>query len=607
MAQELVYTAWTPFGGCGGGALGLQAAHATVKGIRGRFRLLGGLDIEQKACDTFEYLTGVHQLCSDIRNVTPAKLRAYIGDTAPDLTATSAPCQASSQLITNTKALEPKYEALNELTLVLLQLMLATWDELSPVMVFENVPNIRNRARKLLDEVRRILQSNGYVVHDEAHELGKFGFMYDAGEVGGLAQSRKRWLMVARCPRRVPAPIHLPPPLRHRAVGEVLESLCLPNDPVGGPMHVMPGISVLNWLRLALIPAGGDHRDLPAQLARYERRYKSWIAGAVPQANNPNVHAGKFRVNDWSGHASTVTTAVQIGSGAQSVADVRIHNTTPFSGPYGVTPWDKHSPTVASSGTVRNRPVTVADPRVMAGDKGWWGGVLGVTPWSQHSSTITAQASPTKGAFSVADARVPNAYDRGYGVLAWGDTSPTVAAGSHGVGQGAYSIADHRAVSGLPFDAIGPIPLDEVLVMLHEPGPWAIVNKHSDGAPILVIDDVTKKPPVPLVIVAEDKTWHRPFTPLELAMIQGFPATVGGKPLSFAGSGSTDYREQVGNAIPPPALCAVGQMFLRALLQSELGAYEFGADGGFWVERRQSEWLSAGSGYVGTASAFVAH
>lgn len=607
MTQELVYTAWTPFGGCGGSGLGLQAANATVKGIRGRFRLLGGLDIDQKACDTFEYLTGVKQLCEDIRNVTPTQLRAYIGDKAPDLIAGSPPCQGASQLITNTKASEEEYERLNKLILVLVDLVFETWPDGPQIFVFENVPNIRNRARTVLSKVRRIMSAKGYLWHDEAHELGKFGFMYDAGEVGGLAQSRKRWLGVARHARRVPAPIHLPPPLRHRAVGEILESLRLPNDPAGGPMHVMPGISVLNWLRLALIPAGGDHRDLPAVLARHKQRYKSWIAGVVPQANNPNVHASKFRVNDWNGQAGTVTTAVQIGSGAQSVADVRINRALPFNGPYGVVGWQSHSPTVASGGHVCNRPVSVADPRVMAGEKGWWGGVLGVTPWSQHSSTITAQASPTKGAFSVADVRVPTAYDRGYGVLAWGDTSPTVAAGSHGVGQGAYSVADHRAINGLPFDAIGPIPLDEVLVMLHEPGPWAIVDKNNDGAPVLIIDDVTKKPPVPLVVVAEDNTWHRPFTPLELATIQGFPAEVDGKPLLFAGSGSTDWREQIGNAIPPPALCAVGQMFLRSLLQSELGAYEFGADGGFWVERRQHEWLSAGSGYVGQTNALAIH
>jgi hypothetical protein len=141
----------------------------------------------------------------------------------------------------------------------------------------------------------------------------------------------------------------------------------------------------------------------------------------------------------------------------------------------------------------------------------------------------------------------------------------------------------------LPFEAIGPIPLDEMLVMLHEPGPWAIVDRSRDGAPVLVIEDVTKKPPVPLIIVAEDGTWHRPFTPLELARIQGFPEKVRGKPLRFAGSGSTDWREQIGNAIPPPALCAVAQMILRSFLQSELNAYEFGADGGFWVERRARE------------------
>jgi site-specific DNA-cytosine methylase len=634
MAKQMkVYRAWTPFGGCGGGGLGVLAARAEVRGVEGRFELIGGLDIDRIACDTFEYLTGVKQLCKDIREVTPEKLRADLGPNPPDLIYGSPPCQGSSQLITNEKAVEEKYELLNELTLVLVNLIFETWPEGPPILVFENVPNIRNRAKRMLVETRRFLHSKRYLIHDEAHELGKFGHMYDAGETGGLAQSRKRWLMVARCPRRVSAPIHLPPPLRHLTVGEVIESLPLPNDSVGGPMHTMPAINILNWIRLALIPAGGDHRDLPAVLERLGERYKTTRMGLVPQANNPNAHAHKFRVNKWDGHASTVTTAVQIGSGAQSVADPLIRNTGNFSGPYGVVGWDDKSPTVASAGTVRNRPTSVADPlvrksqpfngpfgvvpwdrhsptiasgghvssrpmavqdrRVMAGEVGWFGGVLGVVPWSSEAGTITHRSTPTNGAFSVADPRVPRAYDRGYGVLGWNETSPTVAAGSTGVGQGAYAVADHRVEPTLPFEAIGPIPLDEILVMLHEPGPWAIVDKSKDGAPILIIDDVSKKSPVPLIIIAEDRTWHRPFTPLELARIQGFPAEVRGEPLHFAGSGSTDWREQIGNAIPPPAACAMAQMFLRSFLQSELDAYEFGADGGFWVKRRTEEFEEA--------------
>ncbi len=633
--RERVYTAWTPFGGCGGGGLGVKAARAEVRGVEGRFELIGGLDIDRTACDTFKYLTGVEQLCADIRAVTPEMLRKYLGDKVPDLVMGSAPCEGSSQLITNDKAEEPKYEALNELTLVMVDLIFATWDEPPPVMVFENVPNIRNRAKKLLVEVRRKLKAKGYLIHDEAHEIGKFGNMYDAGEVGGLAQSRKRWLMVARCPRRVPAPIHLPPPLRHRTVGEVLETLPLPNDPTGGPMHTMPAINILNWIRLALIPAGGDHRDLPDVLARMGERYKTIRDGVVPQANNPNAHAHKYRVNEWDGHAGTVTTAVQIGSGAQSVADplTRTTGERDFSGPYGVVGWGDKSPTVASSGTIRNRPVSVADPlvrksqpfngpfgvvpwgsqsptitsgghvssrpvsvadeRVMAGEKGWFGGVLGVVPWGRAAGTITRRSTPTNGAFSVADPLVPRAYDRGYGVLGKNDVSPTVAAGSTGVGQGAYAYADDRITPPLPFEAIGPIPLDEILVMLNEPGPWAIVDKTNDGAPILVIDDVSKKPPIPLIIIAEDGTWHRPFTPLELARIQGFPKQVNGEPLRFAGSGSTDWREQIGRAIPPTAACAMAQMFLRSFLQSELDAYEFGADGGFWVKKRSDEFEEA--------------
>lgn len=591
--RELVYTAWTPFGGCGGSGLGVQAGMAEVRGVVGRFRLIGGLDIDQTACDTYEYLTSVRQLCKDIRELTPEKLRADVGPNVPDLIFGSPPCQGSSQLITNEKAGEEKYELLNELTIVLVKLIFDTWPDGPPVLVFENVPNIRNRAKGMLVEVRSFLRSKDYLINDEAHELGKFGYMYDAGETGGLAQSRKRWLMVCRDPKRVKAPIHLPPPLRHRTVGEILDPLPLPNDPAGGPMHMMPAINILNWIRLALIPAGGDHRDLPDVLARMGDRYKALRANVVPQANNPNAHAHKFKVNDWDGQAGTVTTSVQIGSGAQSVADPLVRKSQPFNGPFGVVPWDRHSPTIASGGHVSSRPMAVQDKRVMGREVGWFGGVLGVVPWGKEVGTVTHRSTPTNGAFSVADPRVPRAYDRGYGVLRRNDVSPTVAAGSTGVGQGAYAFADERVEPKMPFDAIGPIPLDEILVMLHEPGPWAIVDKSGDGTPILIIDDVSKKPPVPLIIIAEDGTWHRPFTPLELARIQGFPSHVRGEPLLFAGGGSTYYREQIGNAIPPPAACAVAQMILRSFLQSELDAYEFGMDGGFWVKRRSDEFEAA--------------
>jgi hypothetical protein len=49
---------------------------------------------------------------------------------------------------------------------------------------------------------------------------------------------------------------------RIRGVGEVIGPLPLPGAPAGGPMHKLPNLSVMNWIRLALIPSGGDWRDL---------------------------------------------------------------------------------------------------------------------------------------------------------------------------------------------------------------------------------------------------------------------------------------------------------------------------------------------------------
>lgn len=77
-----------------------------MRGVEGRFELLGGVDIDQTACDTFKYLTGVEQLCMDIRKLTPEKLRALLGPTAPDVVMGSAPCLPAHGLIVTDRGTE---------------------------------------------------------------------------------------------------------------------------------------------------------------------------------------------------------------------------------------------------------------------------------------------------------------------------------------------------------------------------------------------------------------------------------------------------------------------------------------------------------------------
>jgi hypothetical protein len=81
---------------------------------------------------------------------------------------------------------------------------------------------------------------------------------------GRLAQHRRRYLLVARHRTTVPAILYQPPPRRVKPVGDVLSPLPPPDDPAAGPMHRLPRLQWRTWVRLALIPAGSDRRDLQA-------------------------------------------------------------------------------------------------------------------------------------------------------------------------------------------------------------------------------------------------------------------------------------------------------------------------------------------------------
>src|SRR3546814_12733107 len=77
----------------------------------------------------------------------------------------------------------------------------------------ENVPRIRSRGRKFLDQIIALLRGYGYSVNEDTH---------DCGVIGGLAQSRKRFLLIARPSAKVPPFVYQPKHHRLRGVGEVI-------------------------------------------------------------------------------------------------------------------------------------------------------------------------------------------------------------------------------------------------------------------------------------------------------------------------------------------------------------------------------------------------
>lgn len=99
-------------------------------------------------------------------------------------------------------SLTPKYQALNELTLRCIWLMCEAWkDDPASLIVFENVPRLATRGRHLLDQINKLLNHYGYAVAETTH---------DCGVIGGLAQSRKRFLLVARHVEKVPPFLYEP-------------------------------------------------------------------------------------------------------------------------------------------------------------------------------------------------------------------------------------------------------------------------------------------------------------------------------------------------------------------------------------------------------------
>ncbi len=550
------------FCGAGGGALGFRAAEKRLFDEELRFGTVGGIDSDPEACADFEYFTGAPALCVDVAKLTVDELRAFAGERAPDVVFGSPPCKGASGLLSEAKSKTPKYEAHNGLIATWTRLMLEAWPTDPPrLLIFENVPRITSRAKKHLAEVRRLLRSAGYIVNESYH---------DCGEIGGLAQHRRRWLLVARLARRCSSLLYKPQKRRVRACGEVLSELPVPatiEARAFGRLHELPKISLLNWVRLALIPAGGDWRDLDGVLAEGEARREKWK---------------RHRVESFDEPTGAVTSDGSNAVGA--VADPRVDGigrARGFAHLDRVVGWDDPTGTVTSSPAPSSGAPSVADPRVE-----WFRGTLGVQSWDKASPTITGRSSPSTGRYAVADPRVAipvdelrvkRAYDAGYAVLSWEEAARTIA-GKTASGCGAYAVADPRGAN--------PNRHWNKLRVERWDGPVHTVTgavQPNSGGP--AVADPRKPPDVVPIIIAKDGMWHRPLTTLELAALQGFPVEVRGEPVRFAGTASSRWRERIGNAVPPPAARAIAEQMLLTLAHADAGSFVLSGDSGVWVER----------------------
>lgn len=550
MGSVETYTLLSGFCGSGGGALGFIQAAVALNGRELRFRSLGGIDNDPLACEDFEYLTKSPALCADVSKLTATELRAFVGHIPPDAVFGSAPCKGFSGLLSTKASKHPRYQAMNRLAFDWLELVLTAWDVPPKLILFENVPRVMSRGKSMLDKMKRRLREAGYVLHDQAH---------DCGVLGGLAQHRQRYLLVARHAKRCPPLLYQPPPQRVKACGEVLGPMPLPEDPAAGPMHRLPRLSWLNWVRLSLIPAGGDWRDLEGTLRDGQPRRE--------------VHR-RHRIEKWDEPSATITGSGSGGVG--NVADPRIDGgfgAGTHSNVMRVTSWTEPVGAVTSANKPSSGAGVVANPR--------FGNVDRVTSWNSPVQTITSSPAPSSGAGAVADPRVSlvprgGAYDHGYGVLRFDEPSSTIAGGTD-VGQGAYAVADVRFGGTYYSGTYGVLGWEEAAGTITG-------NARIDTGRFAVADP-RKPPPAIRIIIAADGTWHRPLTILEKAALQGLPTIVDGAPLKLAGEAMGKWSERIGNLVPPPAACAIAEQMLVCLASGKAGSWSLSSGGSVWVER----------------------
>lgn len=182
-----------------------------------------------------------------------------------------------------------------------------------------------------------------------------------------------------------------------------------------------------------------------------------------------------------------------------------------------------------------------------------------------------------------------NADACGYGLNRWDDAAHTVV-GDADVQNTWSSVADPRldcepraGVYGvIGWDQVAPTVIGSARV---DNGRWAIADPRASGTDEI---DLSSRRPCHLLIEAEDGTWHRPLTTLELALLQGFPAKVRGEWLCLGGGSHKVWRKRVGNAVPPPAAEAIAQNCAATLAAAAEGTFMLSSEH-IWVQRAFGE------------------
>jgi site-specific DNA-cytosine methylase len=552
------------FAGLGGGAAGFNRGEARVGNLQAKFRCLGGIDVNTAAIADFGRLAGVPGTVLDLFDreqyanfhgheppagwceATLDDIRRAAGGERPNIVFTSPPCKGLSGLLSESRSKTDRYQALNRLTLRGIWLTMEAWaDDPPEFVILENVPRIQSRGRHLLDQIGDVLRSYGYAVAETTH---------DCGELGGLAQSRKRFLLVARHTGKISPFLYEPHRRPLHAVGDVLGRMPLPGDPAGGPMHRVPRLQWKTWVRLAFVRAGSDWRSLN-ELAVEDGILRDYLI--VPERRRDFLG-----VTGWDETGATVSARGLPTNGRYAVADPRSTSGFEGGGKYIVTSFDSPSNTVIAGSTTGNGAFAVSDPRFQGHEYGQYG----VLPWDKSTGAISGQSKPGGGGYTVADPRPIGPIFGKYAVTPWDVNSGTVISGNS---QGAYAVADprpglHRGQGDHYRSAghYGVVPWEATSGAVtastgHDNGYGSVADPRVDVLPAANDNLVA-------VIRSLDGTWHRPFTTLELAALQGLVDPE--EHLELDGLSDSAWRERIGNAVPPPAAQAIASVMGHALL-----------------------------------------
>lgn len=545
------WTFMSLFCGAGGGSLGFTNAG---------WDCVGAFDSDAEACEDHGYLTGHPANVVDLATVQPHEIAAHCTG-RPDVVLTSPPCKGFSSCQPAARSKTAKYQQLNSLAERGVWLALEAWEKPPAMIVLENVPRVTTRGRQWLDAVEALLRTYGYACKETKH---------DCGEWGGLAQRRERVLVVARHMDQVPEFLHEPPKKRVRGIGEVIGELPVPS-PDGtqaGRMHELPRLAAINWLRLALIPAGGDWRDLPEEVA------------LAPRSGRQN---GGYGVEDWDGAAHSVLAEGSVRNTRASIADPRM-GCKPRSSVMGVAGMDEESATVLAAARHDNGQFSLADPRVHCVRREGGHGVVG---WDKESYPVIAEATIHNWPAAVADPRVSDngRYRGSFGVQSDDEPSATIRA-NHEVRLAPAAVVDPRVTYQDRAGAWGVQGWAQAShVIIAAANAYHGQNIADPRVPALVgpAVDLEDKSPTHLIIQAADGTWHRPMTTLELAALQGFPTRVRGEWLKLAGEAHGRWRQRIGNAIPPPTAEAIARSMADVLEAAANGTFRLRGEP-VWVD-----------------------